>query len=216
MNSVEKKGAVVGTIVFSGIALLLLIASSNTFSVVTLLMISATGLIGVVCSKDSTAGEIVESRAVAKKEVHPIEEYVPEVEIPDAVLESLPIETIEGIGKAYGEDLRNAGISTVYDLMKSNAEDVAKICDVGIDVASRWIAMSKFAWLKSVSEEDAEAIVYGGGILGLGELAIANPEELLEDIKRAVDLGHVQVPRGYTFNLEMVKKWIEEAKSHTK
>ncbi|TXT55292.1 MAG: hypothetical protein BAJATHORv1_40203 [Candidatus Thorarchaeota archaeon] len=217
MNSVEKKGAIVGTVVFSIIALVILAAGgTNLTGLFTVIMFSATGLIGVVCSKDSTAGEVVESRAVAKKKVTPVEEYVPEVEIPDAVLETLPIETIEGIGKAYGEDLRNAGIKTVHDLLKADAEKVAKICGVGEDIASRWIAMSRFAWLKSVSEEDAEAIVYGGGILGLGELAIANAQELLEDIQRAVELGHVKVPEGYTFTLDMVEKWIDEAKKHAK
>jgi hypothetical protein len=72
--------------------------------------------------------------------------------------------------------------------------------------------MSQFCWLDSVSEEDAEAIVYAGGIMDLDELAEADPKELLEEIVNSVDLGHVRVPENYTFNIEMVKKWVAEAK----
>jgi hypothetical protein len=64
------------------------------------------------------------------------------------------------------------------------------------------------SWLDSVSEEDAEAIVYAGGIMDLDELAEADPNELLEEIVNSVDLGHVRVPENYTFNIEMVKKWV--------
>ena len=72
--------------------------------------------------------------------------------------------------------------------------------------------MAEFCWLDSVSEEDAEAIVYAGGILDLDELAEANPQELLDEILTSVELGHVLVPKGYDFTIEMVQSWIAEAK----
>ncbi|MFW9963799.1 MAG: helix-hairpin-helix domain-containing protein, partial [Candidatus Sifarchaeia archaeon] len=93
-----------------------------------------------------------------------VEEYVPAVEAPAAKLSKLPIETIEGIGKVYGKELRSAGIVSVADLMVADAGNIAKVCDVNIEQAKRWIAMSRFAWLDEVSEEDAEAIVFATGI----------------------------------------------------
>lgn len=170
--------------------------------------------IGVVCARRREVAEVLTSEKVAE-EKPVVEEWTPEVEIPRAELAELPIETIEGIGPVYGKKLRDAGIETVQDLLASKADEVAKICGVGDAEAQRWIAMSRFCWLESISEEDAEAIVYAGGISTLKELAEANPEQLLRDIKEGVELGHVQVPEGYEFTLEMVKKWIEEAKDLT-
>ncbi|MHA1247735.1 MAG: DUF4332 domain-containing protein [Candidatus Thorarchaeota archaeon] len=171
--------------------------------------------IGVVCARRREVAEVVTSEKVAE-EKPVVEEWTPEVEIPRAELAELPIETIEGIGPVYGKKLRDAGIETVQDLLASKADEVAKICGVGEAEAQRWIAMSRFCWLESISEEDAEAIVYAGGISTLKELAEADPEQLLRDIQEGVELGHVQVPEGYEFTLEMVKKWIEEAKDLTK
>ncbi len=141
------------------------------------------------------------------------ETYVPAVEEPRAELKDLPIETIEGIGEKYGQLLREEGIETVAELLITPPGRVAEICDVSEAHAQRWVAMSRFCWLDTISEEDAEAIVYGGGVLDLSELAEANAETLLEEIKTAVSLGHVRVPEGYEFTLDMVKSWIEEAKT---
>ncbi|MFW9769799.1 MAG: DUF4332 domain-containing protein, partial [Candidatus Thorarchaeota archaeon] len=98
------------------------------------------------------------------------EEYVPAVEAPAAKLSKLPIETIEGIGEVYGKELKDAGIATVADLMVADADKVAEVTDVNKAQAERWIAMSRFAWLDEVSEEDAEAIVFATGITDLKSL----------------------------------------------
>ena len=140
------------------------------------------------------------------------ETYVPEVEEPRAELKELPIETIEGIGEKYGSKLRAEGIETVAELLITSPSRIAEICDVSEAHAQRWIAMSRFCWLDSISEEDAEAIVYGGGVLDLGELAEAKAEVLLDEINSAVSLGHVRIPEGYEFTLDMVKDWIKEAR----
>ncbi len=141
------------------------------------------------------------------------EEHIPEVVIPEAPLSDLPIETIEGIGPSYGKMLRSAGIDTVADMMKASPEKVKEVCGVTTRQAERWIAMSQFAWLDSVSEEDAEAIVFATGMRDLKKLATANPEELLAEIKKGVEKGTVEVPTGYKFTLERVKAWIAEAKT---
>ena len=141
-----------------------------------------------------------------------VEEYVPEVEEPTVAISDLPIETIEGIGEIYGKLLRDAGIITVADLNSANATKVAEICDVNTEQAERWIAMSHFAWLDEISEEDAEAIVFATGMTTLKELSGADASDVLAKIEKSVKIGKVRVPEGYEFTLEKVKAWISAAK----
>ncbi|MGY5859121.1 MAG: DUF4332 domain-containing protein [Candidatus Thorarchaeota archaeon] len=141
------------------------------------------------------------------------EMHVPAVEKPAAPLVDLPIESIEGIGVVYGKELRDAGIPTVAEMLAADAEEVAKICDVSVEQAERWIAMSRFSWLDTVSEEDAEAIVFATGMEDLKSLAEASADELYKKIKAALAEGDVRVPAGYKFSVEQIQGWIDEAKS---
>jgi len=141
------------------------------------------------------------------------EMHVPAVEKPAAPLVDLPIESIEGIGPVYGKALRDAGIPTVDEMLAADPEHVANVCDVSIEQAERWIAMSRFSWLDTVSEEDAEAIVFATGMEHLKELSEANAEDLYQKITNALVEGDVRVPAGYMFSVEQIQKWIDEAKS---
>lgn len=139
--------------------------------------------------------------------------HVPAAEKPAAPLTDLPIESIEGIGAVYGRKLREAGIPTVEEMLAADPENVAKICDVNVEQAERWIAMSRFSWLDTVSEEDAEAIVFATGMDDLKSLSEANAEDLYKKITNALAEGDVRVPAGYKFSVEQIQKWIDEAKS---
>jgi len=142
-----------------------------------------------------------------------MELHVPADEKPAASLVDLPIETIEGIGAVYGAKLRDAGIPTVDEMLAADPENVAKVCDISIEQAERWIAMSRFSWLDTVSEEDAEAIVFATGMEHLKELSEASAEDLYKKISNALEEGDVRVPAGYMFSVEQIQKWIDEAKS---
>ena len=142
-----------------------------------------------------------------------VELHVPAVEKPAAPLTDLPIESIEGIGPVYGAKLRNAGIPTVDEMLAADPEHVAEVCDVNVEQAERWIAMSRFSWLDTVSEEDAEAIVFATGMEEFKSLAEANADDLYKKIKAALAEGDVRVPAGYKFSVEQIQKWIDEAKS---
>ncbi len=140
------------------------------------------------------------------------EVYTPEVEEPRAFLSELPIETIEGIGEVYGKKLSAEGITTVQDLLENEPERIAEICGVRVDKVEVWVAMARFTWLEGVTEEDAEAIVLGANISEIIDLANADANELLEQVRNAVERGDVRVPAGYEFTLERVKMWIEAAR----
>ncbi|MHA2209925.1 MAG: DUF4332 domain-containing protein [Candidatus Thorarchaeota archaeon] len=177
-----------------------------------LLLILTPLVMGVVCSSEKSAGAEVVSSAKTSKEEVSTEEYVPKVEEPAAKLQELPIETIEGIGSIYGGKLRKAGIATVEDLLTAGTIQVARICDVSEEVASKWQAMSRFCWLDGISEEDSEAIVQVG-IKTYQDLANTEPDILLAKVTQAVSDGTVEVPEGYEFTLEMVQTWIEAVKT---
>jgi predicted flap endonuclease-1-like 5' DNA nuclease len=141
------------------------------------------------------------------------ERHTPEVVEPKVSLNELPIETIEGIGEKYGRLLRGNGIDSVDDLINADPIRVAEVTDVSVSVANRWIAMSRFAWLEGISEEDAEAIVFATGIKTVKALSRANPADMLEKIKKALAEGNVRIPAGYEFTIDMAKRWIESAQN---
>lgn len=190
------------------------------------------GVFGVACALFfmwcilDTADEFVDEpavklKALSKNEPKPdfvepkehAEMQVPAAEKPAAPLVDLPIESIEGIGPVYGKKLRDAGIPTVEELLAATPEHVAEICDVNEEQAERWIAMGRFSWLDTVSEEDAEAIVFATGMEDLQSLAEADAEELYNKIEKALAAGDVRVPAGYKFSVEQIQTWIDEAKS---
>jgi hypothetical protein len=205
------------TILFVVIIIILVAIGIVIWSIIDLgayLLFGIAALFAVICLWQGTRQ--AKPRMLDAKPGEPeepeIEKYVPEVEEPKAALSELPIETIEGIGATYGNELRAAGIATVEDLLGADPENIANTCDVGIEVAEKWIAMGRFTWLDTVSEEDAEAIVAVSEVKTLEDLSQADAVELLEKIKAAIAAGHVRIPSGYEFTLESVKKWIDEAK----
>ena len=154
-------------------------------------------------------------KAVPEPEEEHAELHMPAVEKPAAPLTDLFIETIEGIGPVYGAKLRNAGIPTVAEMLVADPEKVATVCDVSTEQAERWIAMSRFSWLDTVSEEDAEAIVFATGMEDIKSLADSNADDLYKKIEAALAEGDVRVPAGYKFSIEQIQKWIDEAKGLT-
>ncbi|MDO8122790.1 MAG: DUF4332 domain-containing protein [Candidatus Hermodarchaeota archaeon] len=139
------------------------------------------------------------------------EEFVPEVLLPHPGEEQLPIETVEGIGKAYGDKLREGSIEWVEDLALTTPENVMKLTGVNQLQAQKWIAMARLTWLDDVSNEDAECIVLGANITSIEELAVADPDDLYNKVSTAEKFGRVQVPQGYAISKDKVRKWIASA-----
>jgi len=98
-------------------------------------------------------------------------------------------------------------------MLAADPDNVASVCDVSVEQAERWIAMARFSWLDTVSEEDAEAIVFATGMDDLKSLSEANADVLYKKISDALAEGDVRVPAGYKFSVEQIQGWIDEAKS---
>jgi hypothetical protein len=139
------------------------------------------------------------------------EEFVPEVLLPQPGKKQLPIETVEGIGKTYGDNLREGSIEWVEDLALTTPENVMKLTGVNHLHAKKWIAMARLTWLDDVSNEDAECIVLGAHITSIEELAVADPDDLYNKVSTAEKFGRVQVPQGYTISKDKIRKWIASA-----
>lgn len=201
--------AVIIGVIIGAISLLMWVVDQTISLILLAVAIGIPAIVYAILEDEIDLEDLLDEEKAPEKHV---EEYVPEVKEPAVATSDLSIETIEGIGTKYGKLLRDAGIKTVADLSSADATKVADVCDVNTEQAEGWIAMSHFAWLDEISEEDAEAIVFATGITTLKDLATADATEVLEKIQKGVRIGKVRVPEGYEFTLDMVKRWIEAAK----
>ncbi|MEM2143358.1 MAG: DUF4332 domain-containing protein [Candidatus Thorarchaeota archaeon] len=191
----------------AGVLLMLVLSTRQTDALAASVLLVP--VVGVVCKSAADRRQVAETAKAVTAEG---EAYVPEAVKKAAELTEIPIETLETLTRDNIEALRSNGILTMQDILETPADRLAQICGVSDDTAQRWVAAARFAWMESVSQEDSEAIVYGGGIMDLEELASADPAQLLERINTAVKLGQVKMPRGYKITLKDVEAWIREAK----
>ena len=140
------------------------------------------------------------------------EEFIPEVLLPRPGKKLLPVSTVEGIGKKYQDELEKGHIKWVEELALAKSETVSELTGVNSMTAKKWIAMARLTWLDDVSNEDAECIVLGANITSIEELAVADAEDLYNEVSTAEKFGRVQVPKGYKITKDKVKLWIESAK----
>ncbi|MEM3737574.1 MAG: DUF4332 domain-containing protein [Candidatus Bathyarchaeia archaeon] len=128
------------------------------------------------------------------------------------------VEVIEGIGPEIAKKLRSIAVNTVSDLALSSVDSL-KRASISEKVARELIGMAKLmvkselAGLSGVDEEAAELLVRGARIDSKEKLAEANPEELYAKLKETVDKRAVRLPKGYTFTVDDVKRWVESAKA---
>lgn len=124
------------------------------------------------------------------------------------------IDEIEGIGLAYAEKLRSAGIASTDKLLetccqKNGRERIAR--ETGIDEKKilKWVNMADLLRIKGVGAEYAE-LLENAGVDTVKELASRNPESLaskMEEVNARNKLTR-RVP-----NRNETKKWVDEAKS---
>ncbi|MFX1260833.1 MAG: hypothetical protein ACFFAZ_01970 [Promethearchaeota archaeon] len=149
--------------------------------------------------------ESLEEIAMMEEEKEPDESYaipVDEVDEASAVLEhEIPVEVIDGIGKAYGMKLREIGITNLEELALSSPERVQGACEITPNEAAGWVA-------------DAIAIFMGAGMTSVLELAMSDAEEIIKRIELAVENGTIRVPEGHEFTIWSARHWIAAANEH--
>ena len=117
------------------------------------------------------------------------------------LVHDIPVEVVDGIGRSFGKKLRAADMSALDELAAADSKQVAKICSIENKEAEAWIA-------------DAKAIVEGAGVTSILELAMSDPEELLQKVKDALEEGLFEVPEGHDFTIWAARHWIAAANEH--
>jgi predicted flap endonuclease-1-like 5' DNA nuclease len=121
---------------------------------------------------------------------------------------------IEGIGPAYSQKLKAAGVSTIEALLKKGAlpkgrEAIANKSGISGKRISRWINHADLFRIEGVAGEYAE-LLEAAGVDTVPELAQRNAENLcqkLAEVNEAKKLVR-EVPV-----LAQVEKWVEQAKN---
>jgi hypothetical protein len=135
--------------------------------------------------------------------------------------ESRPVETIEGIGLATAERLRNIGIKTLKDLAHASSQN---LINIGIPKvkAEQFISMAKLMMKSNISgvygidEQAAELLVAAAKIDSKEELARSDPEQLHKVLTEAIKTKKVKVPSKYSLTVEDIKAWVASAEAITR
>ena len=123
------------------------------------------------------------------------------------------VEYIEGIGPAYGQKLRDAGVVTVLDLMVEGATRIGRkhLSDRSGITASQiltWVNHVDLFRIKGVAEEYAD-LLEQSGVDTVVELAKRNPNNLF---KRMIDINEQKKLVRRTPHLSDVQNWVEQAR----
>ncbi|NLW50598.1 MAG: DUF4332 domain-containing protein [Candidatus Brocadiaceae bacterium] len=121
---------------------------------------------------------------------------------------------IEGIGPAYEAKLKEAGVTTVEDLLKKGATpkgrtDLAAATAISGKNILRWVNHADLFRIHGVAGEYAE-LLEAAGVDTVAELARRRPDNLLAAMTKTNEEKKLVrvVP-----SAAMVTKWVEEAKS---
>ncbi len=124
------------------------------------------------------------------------------------------IEQISGIGPAYGEKLRAAGIRTTEALLRAGAtpeerQELAEKIGVSADTILKWVNRADLMRVTGIGEQYSD-LLEAAGVDTVLELARRNPENLHQK------LAEINAEKGLVRRLpnqDMVANWIEQAKS---
>lgn len=126
---------------------------------------------------------------------------------------SKPIREIEGIGPNYAEKLQNMGINTVQSLLdkgcsRNGRKELAEKANISETLILEWVNMADLFRIEGVGEEYSD-LLEEAGVDTVVELSKRIPENLYAKLKDANEKKKLvrQLP-----SLDMVKKWIEQAK----
>jgi predicted flap endonuclease-1-like 5' DNA nuclease len=123
------------------------------------------------------------------------------------------IEDIEGIGPAYGEKLRTAGVNSVKQLLdqgcnRKGREGLAKATGLDVSLILKWVNMADLFRVKGIGGEYAE-LLKRSGVDTVKELRHRNPENLLTKMTEVNSAGRPLV-RSLP-SLKTVESWIRHA-----
>jgi predicted flap endonuclease-1-like 5' DNA nuclease len=123
------------------------------------------------------------------------------------------IEAIEGIGPTYGTRLRNVGVKTVKDLLRTGASRsgrryLANKIDVAPATLLKWVYRADFFRIKGIGKQYS-SLLESAGVNTVADLAMRDPESLCERL-RMINRRKNLVRR--TPPSKMIAAWVRSAK----
>ena len=119
---------------------------------------------------------------------------------------------IEGIGEAYENKLKEAGIRSVEKLLdfcgeKKNRDDLAKKTGISEKLILTWTNHADLFRIKGVGGQYAE-LLEAAGVDSVIELAQRKPHNLYQKMKETSEMKHLvnRIPTE-----TMVKHWVDES-----
>ncbi len=124
------------------------------------------------------------------------------------------IETIEGIGPAYGSRLRNSGVRVIDDLLRAGStRSKRRILANRIDVAPatllKWVYRADFFRIKGIGTQYS-SLLESAGVNTVADLSRRNPKNLHAKL-RAINTKKNLVRR--TPPYKTIQRWIKSAKN---
>lgn len=126
----------------------------------------------------------------------------------------LDIETIEGIGPAYGSKLRNSGVKMVDDLLRagstrSKRQILANKIDVAPSTLLKWVYRADFFRIKGIGKQYS-SLLESSGVNTIADLSRRNPKNLYARIK-AINTKKNLVRRIPPYRT--IQKWVKNARN---
>ncbi|MEA3191448.1 MAG: hypothetical protein QOD77_2030 [Thermoplasmata archaeon] len=119
------------------------------------------------------------------------------------------VEEIEGIGRIYGQKLRDLGIETTARLAYEEAEDLARRMQVPVKTVEQWKSMAELIKVKGVGKQYAEAMARAG-IQGIAELKKRSGEAVADQVNAYLDSLETNV-LGTKITAKRVEGWQKAA-----
>lgn len=110
----------------------------------------------------------------------------------------IPLDVLDGIDEKMKKRLRKSRIEDVSALSKADVKQVSTRSDLEIELCQSLIA-------------DAKGIIQGARISSIFDLAMANPDEVLTKVTRAVNSEFISIPDKHNFTLPKIANWIDRA-----
>lgn len=126
---------------------------------------------------------------------------------------SYKIDEIEGIGPAFGQKLKDAGINSTDDLLSRCAapagrKEIADTTGINSKQILGWTNMADLMRVSGVGRQYAE-LLEAAGVDTIKELRNRNPENLAEAMKKANEEKNLA---NATPAASKVADWVEQAK----
>ncbi|MCA1812544.1 MAG: DUF4332 domain-containing protein [Halobacteriales archaeon] len=121
-----------------------------------------------------------------------------------------PIETVEGIGSTYGQELRKAGIAKVEQFFVADPAEVAARTGLNPHLVRKWHDQVLLQAIDGIGPQFSELLVRAG-VRDLRQMAEAKPASLAQQLN-AYEASLGKRVQGRTITSELAEDWVRQAK----